>query len=307
MPKEVAKVLEHFRSHKWNLFVLLDHDRRFLDVATANPILAYAFADWYADYPRSALEFGKMPQRNQLKLLKLPDTAAMVKLFRKIPPKSVDRTLWKPLLAGLRKPDGATSKLLAHVPTINIGVMELILTPHIHPALTPRLLEELAADQKEKYRGTAAGLLRDIVAMEGELRDDYRLPSVTSVARIRKIHAEVSEEFQKLENLREVHGGLPTPPLPGIKGKIIPLRSQTDLVAEGREQKNCVASYTSSVVQGNCYVYKVLHPSRATLSIRRIYDGNWGIAELEASCNREVPPATRAFVEEWLEPYRIGA
>jgi hypothetical protein len=306
MPKEVAKVLEKFRSHQWNLLVLLNHDRRFLDVATANPILAYAIADWYADYPRSTLEFGKMPQRNLLRLLKLPDTSALVKLFRKIPPESVDRRVWKPLLDGLRKPEGATSKLLAHVPTINIGVMELILTPHLHPALTPKLLEEVAADTKEKYRGSVAGLLRDIVAMEGELRDDYRLPSVTSVARIRKIHAEVSEEFQKLENLREVHGALPIPPLPGIKGKIIPLRSQTDLVAEGREQKNCVASYVSDVVAGRCYIYRVLHPSRATLSISRIYDGNWGIRELEASCNREVPPATRAFVKEWLEPYRIG-
>lgn len=150
-------------------------------------------------------------------------------------------------------------------------------------------------------------MLRDIVAMEGELRDDYRQPSVTSVARIRKIHAEVSEEFRKLETLRNSYGALPIPPLPGIKGKIIPLRSQTDLVAEGREQWNCGASFTSFVVEGYCYAYRVLPPSRATLSIRRIYDGNWGIAELEAFCNREVPPATRAFVKEWLEPYRIGA
>jgi PcfJ-like protein len=306
MPKEVAKVLEHFRSHQWSLLVLLDHDRKFLDVATANPVLAYAIADWYADYPRSKLEFGKMPQRNLLRLLKLPDTAALVKLFRKIPPESVDRILWKPLLAGLRKPDGATSKLLAHVPSINLGMMELILTPHIHPALTPKLLEEVAADPKEKYRGTAAGLIRDIVAMEGELGDDYRLPAMTTVARIREIHADVSVEFQKINTLRKVSEALPLPPLPGIKGRVIPLCTQKDLIAEGREQRNCVATYTSAVISGKCYIYRVLHPSRATLSIRRMHDGNWGISELKASCNQDVPPETRAFVNEWLQPYWIG-
>ena len=249
---------------------------------------------------------GRMPQRELLKLLKLPDTAALVKLFRKIPPESVDRRLWQLLLTALRHPGGDSSKLLAHVPAINLGVMELILTPHIRRALTPRLLEEVAADKKEKYRGAVAAMLRDIVAMEDELRDDYRLPALTSVRRLKQLHAEVSEEFRKLETLRKVHGRLPLPPLPGTKGRIVPLRSQSDLVAEGREQKNCVASYTAQVVAGDCYIYQVLYPSRATLCIRRMNDGNWGIAELEASCNRTVPLATRAFVKEWLAPCRIG-
>ena len=121
-----------------------------------------------------------------------------------------------------------------------------------------------------------------------------------------ELHAGVSTEFQKLETLRKAHGPLPLPPLPGIKGRIIPLRAQTDLLAEGREQKNCVASYTADVVSGKCYIYRVLHPSRATLCIRRMSDGNWGISELEASCNRMVPASTRAFVQEWLAPCRIG-
>jgi hypothetical protein len=50
----------------------------------------------------------------------------------------------------------------------------------------------------------------------------------------------------------------------------------------------------------------VLHLSRATLSIRRMHDGNWGISELKASCNKDVPPETREFVNEWLQPYWFG-
>ena len=51
LPKDVAKALQDFRSHQWNLLILLAHDKGVLDLAKANPVLAYAVADWYADYP----------------------------------------------------------------------------------------------------------------------------------------------------------------------------------------------------------------------------------------------------------------
>lgn len=110
LPKEIARVLEPFRSHQWPLLVLLEHDKHVLDLAIANPVLSYAIANWYADHPGSGLEFGRMPQRDLLKLLKLPDSAAVVKLFRKIPPGSVDRRCWPVLLNALRQPDGAPSR-----------------------------------------------------------------------------------------------------------------------------------------------------------------------------------------------------
>jgi hypothetical protein len=52
LPKEIAKVVEGFRSHQWNLIVLLAHDKKVMDLATTNPVLAYAVADWYGDYTR---------------------------------------------------------------------------------------------------------------------------------------------------------------------------------------------------------------------------------------------------------------
>ncbi len=306
LPKEIARVLEPFRSHQWPLLVLLAHDKRVLDLATANPVLAYAVANWSADYPRSRLDFGRMPQRDLLKLLRLPDSAAVVKLFRKIPPESIDPRLWPTLLTALRHPDGASSKLLSHVPAINVGVMELILTPQIRGALTPGLLEEVAADPKEKYRGSVARMIEDLAAMREELADARPVTGIKSVERLRQLHAEVAEDFQKLVKMRRELGILPPPPIPGIEGKIIALRTQAELVAEGREQKNCVATYGASVADKKCYIYRVLHPCRATLCIRPQTDGNWGISQIEASCNRPVDGATREFVQQWLEPYRLG-
>ena len=123
-----------------------------------------------------------------------------------------------------------------------------------------------------------------------------------SLAQLRRYHAEMSADYQKLDGLKKEHGVLPPPPLPGMKGKIVSLRTQAELVEEGREQKNCIATYAAGVAAAKCFIYRVLHPGRATLCIRRQSDGNWGISELEASCNRKVDYATQEFVKQWLEP-----
>lgn len=309
LPKEVARALEGFRGRQWSLLTLLAFDLRFLDLATTNPVLAFAVGEWFTDHPKMLLGkvLGEMKQRELLKLLKLPDSAAMVKLFRKIPPESIDPRLWKGLLFALRQPDGATSKWLAHVPKINLGVIELILNPQTRMVLTPTLLEEVASHPKEKYRAETAALLRDTLAMKSEIEDDRAIPALASVHQLKEIHGSVSAEFQKLESLRNNLGSLPRPPMPGIKDQIVPLRTTTELLAEGRLQKNCVASYAERVIAGECFIYRVLHPSRATLSVSLQSDGNWEIGELKASSNRPVEVATRAFVNEWLDQYRMGA
>jgi hypothetical protein len=174
-------------------------------------------------------------------------------------------------------------------------------------ALSPTLLEEVASSPKEKYRSEAAALLRDILAMKFEIEDDRPIPVVASMRKLKDIHDGVSVEFQKLETLRKSLGPLPRPPLLGIKDQIVPICTKTELLAEGRMQKNCVASHAERVIAGEYYIYRVLHPSRATLSVSLQSDGNWQISELELSCNRPVNGATRAFVNQWLDGYRVGA
>ena len=60
LPKEVARVLEPFRSHQWHLLSLMAFDRAVLDLATANPVLAFAVGDWFAKHPNTRRELGRM-------------------------------------------------------------------------------------------------------------------------------------------------------------------------------------------------------------------------------------------------------
>jgi len=89
--------------------------------------------------------------------------------------------------------------------------------------------------------------------------------------------------------------------LPGIPGRIEPITSAAELVNEGEAQRNCVASYANRVHSGSTFIYRVLHPQRATLSVVRgkSFD-QWEVGELEARFNTDVSDETEDFVQAWL-------
>lgn len=97
----------------------------------------------------------------------------------------------------------------------------------------------------------------------------------------------------------------PTPPIPGT-AEIEPITTDEELKKEGGLQANCVGTYGTLVDGGTLYIYRVLAPQRATLSIRRDADGNWRRAELKARGNRRVRAATAKAVDQWLDQYRVS-
>ena len=95
----------------------------------------------------------------------------------------------------------------------------------------------------------------------------------------------------------------PPPPLHGTSD-ILPLTSRELLELEGREQNNCVAVHDMYVRRGGYYVYQVLAPERATLSIYRGRDGRWRRLELRVKDNKNAKSSTETAVDRWLEQAR---
>jgi hypothetical protein len=54
------------------------------------------------------------------------------------------------------------------------------------------------------------------------------------------------------------------------------------------------------------FIYRVLQPERATLSLIRTDTGRWEIGELKASRNRPVTEQTHDLVEQWLGDWSLG-
>jgi hypothetical protein len=90
----------------------------------------------------------------------------------------------------------------------------------------------------------------------------------------------------------------PPPPFPGSEN-ITPIASAAELAKEGREQDHCVGMYLAPVLAGLSYVYKVLKPERATLSLFRS-GGEWRLEQVRGQANRPISEETMRTVRNWF-------
>jgi hypothetical protein len=312
LPKRHAHLLEPFRTHQWPLLTLLAHDTGAADLAEANPALAFILAQRLgADREMiAALKVSTMRQRDLLDILDLPSIPVAVNLFRKIDPVSINGDNWRSIVEVLKTELHSSKSRLNHLPAINCGVVEILSDPRASRAAGNVLLGEVASDRSESYRGRVVHLITSTLRMQDELRNGAPCREFANLARLRSVHEEVSEHYRRrvrqLIEANELTGNhFFSPPLPGIPGKIEPITSAAGLVDEGEEQGNCVASYAAKVRNGHTFIYRVLSPNRATLSLSlRTSTGLWEIDELEGRFNTDATPEVEEFVEAWLERHQ---
>ncbi|MBL9153075.1 MAG: PcfJ domain-containing protein [Verrucomicrobiales bacterium] len=315
LPKEVAQAVEPFPSDQWPLLMMLRHDPSTLDLARSNPALAYLLAlKLNADVALiAALKCGTLRQREILGCLDFPDTNGAVNLFRKIQPASVNGDNWSRLLHLLRHPDAAARQRLAHLPAINTGVVEILLHPAASAAAGVRLLEQVASDAAESHRARTVHLIANTLTLQDILQVRNAVRVFPDRERLEEVHALTLAAYQERQlriavARRDARQYFRVPPIPPVSGEIEALTTPDELVAEGDIMGNCVASYASRVAGGHTYIYRVLKPDRATLSIVQSASGApWRISELEGRFNTPASERTERAVAEWLRRYQIGA
>lgn len=308
MPKAVAAAVEKFYSQQWGLLRLIQHSEGVIELARLNPAMAFALGNFSSFHPGNAklcyaVEVSTKKRREIAEALGFPGTESAVKILAKILPESVGVAV----LRQLRETLGweAVGKTLSHMPRLNLGVLALVLNPLLREATTPALLEEVAAIPTEKYHPQVAEMLNDTLGMIRALRDREGTPRVQSLARLQALHAEVSAKFLAVNQGRLASIQLPAPPLPG-NPYIQPLRTVAALMEEGKTQDNCVATYAEQVRRRKTYIYRVLQPERATLSIVKGADGDWHIGELQARSNTTVMDSTREAVQALLDEFALS-
>lgn len=287
-----------------------------VDLVDGNPALAYALASSWcfrtrpvASPLRSARALLKQPQRRLLGWLGFPASASAVRILRKVPPTAC--TL--PILLRLRDlmKDPGTLGVLRHARVIRGTLVRLLADPLLRPMLTPRLLAELDASAAPDRVHPAVDLLHDTLHMRQQEGLDGAV-RFESLAALRRHHDVLVAALNERRELEEVHAEalrgtdeatppeppFPPPPIPGSQD-IQPLTSAADLWVEGRTMDHCAGSFVPRVRSGGSYLYRVLSPSRATLSIDATEDG-WRLGQLHGPSNTPVPPETLAAVRRWL-------
>lgn len=340
IPQEITRLVEPFASHQWNMMVLLRYSKEASDLAVSNSVLAYALAnnnEIRNTSPRStmyhAMRNVRKKQRDICDSLGYPASEACVRLFRKIPVESCSPSILRILRIALKR-DPEILTVLGHLKHIHPSIIYLVGREDVFRLVTPKLLLQVSEVGENAEDMHVSDMLYNVVYHASRMARPPVIPRFLSVRGVQEFHGrmmlEMDAEKQRLEQARqqiqqqqhqEVQAVrrrrttvrrrarrpivFPPPPLPGTD-HIVPITIAAELRIEGRQQHNCVGSYAHMVESGKYYVYKVLQPQRATLSIRKGPGGTWYISELRCTCNQAVAKVTRNVVSDWLDQHNVS-
>lgn len=301
IPKRVTQTISPVYERHWHLLALAARCPGAVDLIENNPALSFALAsNWVFRRPvqkpiRAAKSLVRRKQREILSWLNFPGTESTVRVFRKIPPSQITIKMLLNLQTCMRADDSL--KILAHLPKINAYAAFIIADPFLRRSITYKFLEEIALD-KVTNAGRLEYLLTltDIRGIAGKSISGLNT-KIDSLEKLNAIHQELIEAIDGVKEVIPTYE-FPVPPISGTPD-IIPLIAPRALYDEGKEQGNCVASYAERIARGKVFVYRMVAPERATLSLilsRR----KWILDEIKAANNSAVRPETVDFVVEWL-------
>ena len=337
--EEIVRIVEPFGSYQWALMVLVRNEPWAMDLALGNPTLAYALANSHllrGSPPEAAAVQARWychkKQRDLLEWLGFPGTEPVARLLRKIPATAISPSMLYRLRTTLQTHKQVLA-LLSRLHALNGAILEVATIPKYYDLLSLGLLREMAAQPSSE---SIADRIHGGLAILEQMDPRPAVKPLTSLRQVRQFREMAEKEFQAFLRRKEVArreaerraeyerlrrweaarmrsknktylGGcsFPPPPLLGTKD-ILPLTSAELLQMEGREQKNCVAIYEMAVRRGNYYIYQVLAPERATLSIYRGLDGCWRRLELKTYNNCKVETVTEQAVDRWLARARVA-
>ena len=311
IPRDVREAVRPFRDRHWDLLVFVarcgDAGR---DLLRANPALGYMLAhpSLFRRPPKTAslaearlVLAPRRKQRDILAWLGFPPTEPVRRLLLKISPSEVTLPPLPDLQRHLVHPE--VQQRLAHLPAIT-GTVLRITAGGALPLFAPNLLRRVSELTLPRPYDIA-GLATDTAEMWREVHPGQPLPCVPSFRRLVQAHHDLATLVSLRQQAITDPHPLPSPPVPGNE-EIVPISTIEMLREEGALQDNCVASYLSRLQRRRVFVYRVLSPSRATLSIVR-HAGHWRVDQLESAHNGAAPDETWRAVHEWLERARENA
>lgn len=315
IPVEVREQLGRFGIRQWHVLELLARGgSAALDLCRSNAALGYALASCWVFRPTAIddnagtqlklLAHG-VGQRAMLRTLGFPDDRSSRRMLAKVEPRGLRISHLLRLRRALA--DREMRKAMQHLPTLNRHAIRVATTRKLLDFATPELLLELSYSESS-FLSESQGVIEAVSWMT---RAD-------SSVRPRKLQS-VQECVDLSAQIRGNDGGLhrgsadgddaaqvfPEPPFPGNLF-IQPIETVEGLALEGRSLSHCAANYTESVTAGHTYLYRVLDPERATLSIQHDGNGDWSLEQALGESNAELAEETMTAIQQWLDENGAG-
>jgi len=288
----------------------------FIELMRANPALAYTFAHRKV----LGLKTKRLGKKDTERLLAgkhrkiaaylgLGDSNAIVHILKKIPASACIRHRMQGLLKKLSRKE--LWKTLMHLETIDEPVLDLYGSLGNYPRYfvpSKNFIEDVAAhfptngSRFGRHDEIWNDCLRPLFNVFYYLEDERH--EFNSMTELRNKYERVIEILRR-DDLPAREHKYPTPPIPG-SNMIEPVVNRRELYEEGFDQRNCIYSYDADILAGKRYVYRVLEPERATLSLRKVRGGwgkrraEWVIEEIKTRANAQPSPETIVAAREWF-------
>lgn len=229
--------------------------------------------------------------------------ASAVRMLARMPRESLHPEALKRLRIEVNDMTDRTRKLLAHCDRITPAVVDMLYVPRVAAQVTPGLLGELAhGPHCAEHAWRLADMAHD--AMDLALLRNAPLPMLRSVRQIQSFHDAEVARF-RLVPPPEQDRPLPPAPVAELPGRIEYIRTTRELGLEGEEMHHCVGGYERRIRRGECFIYRVLQPERATVAIALGPEGRFGVREIRGAYNCYPGVETLETVWRWLATAEI--
>lgn len=275
------------------------------------PVLLWMIADHLKNRDLSATAIDKMVGKKRTDILSEivgVDSQASVKFIKKIQILNGDQNELKVIKNSAV--DKHVTYALRNWKKIPIHILSVLRRyPEISESKLLRSFEEIEASQPLETLTHIFKIMNgwyDVMRLGQRLNINRNntlnlLNRCKSEQDIQKLHDQWVYKSNKMKVCVEKGNNLfPSPPLPG-DNHIIPILTEEDLIAEGRIMHHCVGSYSHSVRSGSCYIYRVLHPERATLELRC---DNLRISQFKLASNQSPSNDSWKAVNRWLKKHK---
>lgn len=237
-------------------------------------------------------------RKARMRLLGLPMTREAYRILSKVPIGDCRPVQLQQLCKAVNDP--ARRRLMSHLKTITSETLDTLQLPVEY--LDVNLLNLRQSEQMPAQCDTVSEVCREIAhfrQVTGKLPYwPYRGTKVT-IHHLIQARNILELELALGKDCKTVR--FPDQPLDGIdssKLKIEPLTSVRALFQEGKDMGNCIMTYARSVLDGNHYAYRMLHPTRATVLLRRS-PNHWYPVEIRTFDNKYASADAVDLVFKW--------
>lgn len=305
IPENIIALLNRYKGNAFGILMLVNRHQYLKELFEDHPTLFWFAYTYTKDNRWQEQQFVSLCKSKRTEILKtcgLPNTSSAVKLLQKIQASYFNRYTYDQIRELFGIEDYAVLNHRGSVPIRWVAVLKRF------PAL---LYSKFVHNWHGDWASEEYELLRDIARMVATHDDEDYLRWLNGCRDLESLKAQhdnlVNRMVEQNRNSpgHEILGNkpYPAPPITGIE-HIEPIMNSQGLRDESEQQRHCVASYHSEIVQGRYYVYRVLEPERATLGVNILKTKNGNVSlridQIRGYKNQKVKKETEKFVLGWF-------